>query len=302
MRNGDSMRIVIGGASGLIGSALSRRLVARGDTVIRLVRREPLGLDEARWAPELGELDPEVLRGADAVVNLSGATLSRLPWTRSYRREILRSRLAATETIVAAIEVLTASGAKLPALISGSATGAYGNRPGEVLTETSKPGTGFLAEVVQAWEAAARRAPAGTRVVLARTGLVIARGGALTPLRLLTQLCLAGPISGGKQHWAWIALEDEVGAILHLIDHDIHGPVNLVGPAPATAGAVVRALAAQLRRPYWLPIPLAGLMGEAGRELLGADQAVLPEVLTASGYVFAHSSIDSALAAALGPE
>lgn len=295
------MQIVIGGASGLIGSALTQRLVARGDTVIRLVRREPAGPDEVRWAPELGALDPEVLRGADAVVNLSGATLARLPWTRGYRREILRSRLAATETIVAALEVLAASGAKLPALISGSATGVYGNRPGEALTETSKPGTGFLAEVVQAWEAAARRAPAGTRVVLARTGLVIARGGALTPLRLLTQLCLAGPISGGKQHWAWIALEDEVGAILHLIDHDIAGPVNLVGPAPATAGAVVRALAAQLRRPYWLPIPLAGLMGEAGRELLGADQAVLPEVLTASGYGFAHSSIHSALAAVLGP-
>lgn len=294
------MRIVIGGASGLIGSALAAALERRGDTVVRLVRRETRAPGEVRWDPASGLLDPAAIRGADAVVNLSGATLSRLPWTPSYRREILRSRLTATGTIVAALHALAAEGERLPALISGSATGVYGDRPGEELTESSSPGAGFLAEVVQAWETSAGRAPEGTRVALARTGLVIARGGALAPLRLMTRLGLAGPISGGRQHWAWVALDDEVGGLIHLIDHDIHGPVNLVGPRPATAADVVRWLARLLRRPYWLPLPLAGLMGEAGRELLGADQRVRPAVVVETGYEFRNETIGTALASALG--
>jgi len=295
------MRIVIGGASGLIGSALGARLAARGDDVVRLVRRPAQAADEASWDPGAGVLDPAVLRGADAVVNLSGASIARLPWTRAYRREILRSRLTATETIVQALHALHDAGEATPALISGSASGYYGDRPGEVLDERSPRGTGFLSDVVHAWETAALAAPEGTRVVLARTGLVIDRtDGAIAPLRLLALFGLAGPISGGRQHWAWNSLDDEVGGLIHLIDSDLSGPVNLVGATPATAAGLVRALTTLLHRPYWLPLPLATLMGAPGRELLGADQQVRPVVLAASGYEFQHPTVTDALAAALG--
>lgn len=293
------MRIVIGGASGLIGSALASRLRNRGDDVVRLVRRPAQSADEATWDPASRSLDPAVLRGADAVVNLSGASIARLPWTKAYRREILRSRITATETIVTALHALHDAGEPTPALVSGSASGFYGDRPGEVLDELSPRGTGFLADVVAAWEAAALAAPEGTRVALARTGLVIAPSdGAIAPLRLLALFGLAGPISGGRQHWAWNSLDDEVGGLVQLIDSDVTGPVNLVGPTPATAADLVRALAKLLRRPYWLPLPLATLMGAPGRELLGADQQIRPVVLAASGYEFAHPTVADALAAA----
>lgn len=294
------MRIVIAGASGLIGTALASALTARGDTVVRLVRREARGADEVEWDPATGSLDPAALRDADAIVNLSGASISRIPWTRSTRREILQSRLTATATLVAALTALAAEGAALPALISGSATGYYGDRPGEPLDESSPAGTGFLADVVVAWEAAAREAPEGVRVALARTGLVIApSGGAFAPLRLMARFGLAGPISSGRQHWPWVALKDEVAGLIHLIDSDVSGPVNLVGPTAATADETMRRLAARLRRPYWLPLPLARLMGQAGRELLGADQAVRPDVLEAAGIAFSARTVDDAIAAAL---
>ncbi|GAB3281334.1 TIGR01777 family oxidoreductase [Microbacterium lacusdiani] len=296
------MRVVIGGASGLIGSALTERLRARGDQVIRLVRRRAQAADETSWSPAEGQIDAGALLGADAVVNLSGASIARLPWTRAYRREILHSRVAATRTIVGALNALHDAGEPIPALVSGSASGFYGDRPGETLDESSPRGSGFLADVVSAWESEALAAPEGARVALARTGLVLARGdGALEPLRLLARLGLSGPISGGRQHWAWIALEDEVAGLLHLIDSDVAGPVNLVGPNPATAGDVVRRMAELLHRPYWLPLPLAALMGAPGRELLGADQQLRPVALTSSGFTFTHATVDKALAAALRP-
>jgi uncharacterized protein (TIGR01777 family) len=296
------MRIVIGGASGLIGSHLAERLEARGDEVVRLVRRPATSPGEATWDPGAGVLDPAVLRGADAVVNLSGASIAHMPWTKAYRREILRSRITATQTIVGALHALRSAGEPTPALVSGSASGFYGNRPGEVLDELSVGGSGFLAGVVREWEAAARTAPDGTRVAIARTGLVVDRSdGAIAPLRLLALFGLAGPISGGRQHWAWVSLEDEVSGLVHLIDSDVSGPVNLVGPTPATADDLVRALAKLVHRPYWLPLPLATLMGAPGRELLGADQQVRPVVLAASGFTFANPTIADALAAAYAP-
>lgn len=294
------MRIVIGGASGMIGRSLTRHLESRGDEVVRLVRRAPTSSAEVRWDPGAGELDASVLAGADAVVNLSGASLSRLPWTRRYRRTIIESRLTATRTLVRALHALVDRGEPSPALVSGSATGFYGDRPGERLDETSPAGHGFLASVVTAWEAAASEAPRATRVVLARTGVVLGRSGALAPLRLMTAFGFAGPIDGGRQHWPWIALADEIAALTHLIDSpELRGPVNLVAPSPATAADVVRALSDRMRRPYWAPLPLGVLMGTAGRELLDFDQEVHPAVLQASGFTFREAKLDQAIASAL---
>lgn len=294
------MRVVIGGASGLIGTELAKRLEEAGDDVVRLVRGAPLGRAQVTWHPDAGVLDPSALAGADAVVNLSGASLSRLPWTPAYRRLIVASRLSATTTIVRALDELNRRGERMPALISASAVGFYGSRPGEELDETSVPGAGFLADLTRRWEHAAAAAP--TRVVLLRTGVVLAEGGALGPILRIARAGLAGPLGTGRQHWPWISLDDEVDAIVHAIRSDLVGPVNLVAPTPVTAGELIRMVARQLRRPYWLPAPsfaLTTILGDAARELLLADQLVRPVVLTGSGFAFRHTTAESALAALL---
>lgn len=294
------MRVVVGGASGMIGSGLVARLRERGDRVVRLVRGDPNGRDEIRWEPASGLLDPDALAGADAIVNLSGASISRLPWTSRWRREILSSRVTATTAIVQAMHALEREGRPIPALISGSAVGFYGDRPGEELTEESAPGGGFLAGVVRAWEAAALTAPDAARVVLARTGVVIGPSGATAPIRLLAKVGLAGPLGSGRQHWPWIALDDEVGALVHLLDADITGPVNLVAPRPATAAEVIRQIARHESRPYWLPAPaiaISTVLGDAGRDLLLADQRIRPTRLDGTGYAFTRPTIESAVAA-----
>ncbi len=285
----------------MIGRALTRRLAADGDEVVRLVRRAPQAPGEVAWDPAAGRLDPAALAGADAVVNLSGASLSRLPWTPAYRREILSSRLDATTTITAALRQAAAAGPAPATLINASAVGFYGSRPGEVLDETSAPGDGFLARVVREWEEAASAAPDGVRTVLARTGVVVGPGGAMRPLMLLTRAGLAGPLGSGRQHWPWISLRDEVGALVHLLRSPVSGPVDLVGPTPATAAELGRALAERMRRPYRLPAPsaLIGLLGEAGRELLLADQQVAPAVLLRDGYRFADETVGQAVDALL---
>jgi len=284
----------------MIGRALVARLRERGDHVLVLVRRETEAAEERRWDPSTGYLDPAAFAGADAVVNLSGASIAKLPWTRRHRHDILSSRVQATTAIVGALHAQADAGEPVGVLVSGSAVGVYGTRPGEELTEESAPGGGFLAEVVRAWEAAALAAPASTRVALARTGLVIGPEGAAAPLRVLARLGVAGPVGGGRQQWPWISLDDEVRALVHLIDAELTGPVNLAGPEPATAGRVVRAIAADAHRPYWLPAPgfaISGALGEAGRELLLADQCVRPAALTASGFVFRHVTVEDAVAA-----
>jgi uncharacterized protein len=290
------LRVLIAGASGTIGTEVIRQLEAAGHTAIRLVRRAADGPHEVSWSPAEGRLDPAALEGIDAVVNLSGATISRVPWTPPYRRKILESRISATRTLT---EAMAAAATPPAAFLSGSAEGFYGDRPGEILTETSRRGFGFLPEVVDAWESAARQAPAGTRVVLLRTGIVLAESGALKPIRLLTNLGVSGPLGGGQQHWPWISLHDEAAAIVHLLaSSSLSGPVNLVGPTPATADRLMRYLARRSHRPYLLPAPRLALtlaLGDAGRELLLASRRMSAARLLEDGFTFAHPHVNEAV-------
>ena len=296
-------RVVIAGASGLIGAELVRSFEADGVAVTRLVRRAPRRPREVQWRPGAAPLDPGILAGARAVVCLNGASIGRLPWTRAYRETLLDSRIAPTRTIAAAVREL---GSDAPPLLNASAVGYYGDRPHEHLSETSGPGSTFLAEVCLAWESAAREAGPDARVVLLRTAPLIDRGGVLKPLLLLTRLGLSGPLGGGSQHWPWISLTDEVRAIRHLIDSDISGPVNLTGPTPASANNTGWALARALRRPYLVPAPAWALRLALGREaadsLLLSDAKVAPDALLASRFRFTHRTVEEAVDAALAPE
>ncbi|MEJ3403402.1 TIGR01777 family oxidoreductase [Rathayibacter sp. YIM 133350] len=288
------MRILISGASGFIGGELRRALEADGHEVVRLVRRPVRGSDEVEWHPEEGAIPGGVMDSIDAVINLSGASLARLPWTPGYKREILASRLRATHTLTDAMRTATS-----PPLIflSASAVGYYGDRPGERLTETSAQGTGFLADVVGEWEKAAHRAPPEVHVVTLRTGLVIGRGGVMSMVELQARLGLAGPLGGGQQHWPWITLPDEVAAIRHLLTTDVDGPVNLVAPTPTTAERIMRAFTDRLHRPYLLPAPkkLVSLALQDARDLLLADAEVVPQRLLETGFRFRHETPEAAI-------
>jgi len=288
-------RVAITGASGLIGSALSAFLRARGDEVVHLVRRGPRTSSEVGWDPRSRTLDPGDLSGVTAVVHLAGAGVGDHRWTPEYKHEILASRVDGTSTIATALADL----GEPIALVSGSAIGAYGDRGDELLTEDSQTGQGFLADVVRAWEAATAPAQdAGLRVVHARTGLVLTPdGGAMARVLPLARFGLAGPLGSGRQYWSWITLHDELRALAYLIDQELSGPVNLVGTQPLPQAEAMKALGAALGRPAVLPAPafaLKAIMGEFAGDVL-ASQRVLPSVLTASGFVFDHNTIDSAM-------
>jgi uncharacterized protein (TIGR01777 family) len=296
------VRILVAGASGFIGSAVTARLADAGHEVVRLVRRRSTADDEVSWSPASGIIDFTVMERTDAVLNLSGASLARLPWTRRWRDEILESRVAATRTLADAMRK-----AKTPpsVFLSGSAVGVYGDRPGELLTEHSSPGEGFLADVVGRWEAAARLAPDETRTVLLRTGIVVGRGGAMQRVRTLTGLGVSGRLGTGGQYWPWVAIDDEVGAIVHLLDSQLSGPVNLVGPTPATADRIMSALAERMRRPYGIPVPEKLLelgLGNAADDLLLSSQKVRPQRLIDDGYRFRHVTVESAIDAMINLE
>lgn len=297
-------RVLLAGGSGTIGSALAPALAARGVAVRSLVRREPRTADEVRWDPAAGALDASALDGVDAIVNLSGASVGRIPWTPRYRRQLASSRLDATATLVAAMEARASAGESVPGtLVNASAVGVYGTRPGEVLDEDSAAGVGFFPALVTAWEAEARTAPEGVRVVLARSGVVLApSGGALAPIRLVTKLGLGSRLGPGSQRWSWIALDDEVAALTHLLlDSDLAGPINLVAGS-STSLEVTRAVARLLHRPHLLVLPSVAirmLMGEAGVRLLLDDLDVRASRLGADGFRFSTRELEPALAAAL---
>ena len=288
-------RVAITGASGLIGSALSAFLSARGDDVVHLVRRRPRASHEIFWNPATRTLSPGALTGVAAVVHLAGAGVGDHRWTPAYKQEILASRVDGTATIATALADL----GEPIALVSGSAIGAYGDRGDTILTEDSSPGEGFLADVVRAWESATGPAKeAGLRVAHARTGLVLsANGGAMERVLRLARFGLAGPLGSGRQYWSWITLNDEVRALAHLVDQDLSGPVNLVSVQPLRQAEVMKALGAVLGRPAVLPAPALALkmiLGDFASDILGSQRA-MPSVLTASGFVFDHDTIESAM-------
>ncbi|WP_298121891.1 TIGR01777 family oxidoreductase [uncultured Aurantimicrobium sp.] len=296
-----SLTVLIAGGTGMIGTALTAELKSSGHKVLLLSRSS--GSNRILWNPESAPLDLDAIAAeygaVDAIVNLAGSSISKMPWTAKTKHGILYSRLAATTTIVDAIETATK---KPQVLINGSAVGFYGNRDNEVLTEQSLRGDGFLSDVVVSWEAAAQPAEKYTRVAYARTGLVLGKKGALGPLRLLNSFFVSGPLAGGKDWWPWISLRDEARALAFLIENEISGPVNLVAPNPATSGTLMKALAKLMSRPYWFPAPgfaISLVLGQAGRELLLSSQKISPEVLLSSGFTFLDSDVSEGLHSAL---
>ncbi len=291
------MRVLLAGGTGLIGTAVRNECAQRGWETKVLTRGQVTPELGWTWSPETGHLDPAAIEWADAVVNLAGTPISRIPWTRSRRNAILGSRIDATKTIVAAIN---ASASPPDVLINGSAVGYYGDRPTERLSEASAPGMGFLSQVTQSWEAAAGVAQGSVRVVYARTGLVLSTAGGVLPLIVGSTRWFAGTRFGsGRELWPWISLQDEARAIIHLIANDaISGPVNLAAPADNTSGDIVKAVAERVHRPITLIAPrfaVVLLLGQAGRELLFSDQRVAPQVLVESGFVFEDATLASAL-------
>jgi len=255
------------------------------------------------WDPQRTPLDPSVLAGARAVVALGGASIGRFPWTRRYKHELVWSRLAPTQALAAAVRTL---GDEAPSFLSASAVGYYPTQPavpGERLTEQSRRGESFLADLCGEWEVAARGAGPHARVALLRTAPVVHAEGVLKPLMMLTLFGLSGPIGRGTQVWPWISLDDEVRAIRHVIDSDLDGPVNLTGPTRATANDLGFALARRMNRPFLLRAPAWGLrlaLGpDAADALLLSDMNVVPERLEASGFTFTHPTVEDAVAAAL---
>jgi uncharacterized protein (TIGR01777 family) len=293
-------RIVVSGASGLIGQPLVQALRAGGHRVTTLVRRAPKNANEIRWNPDAGELDAGALDGVDAVINLSGASIGRIPWTLPYRRELVSSRINATQLLAETMAGMS----KPPAtFLSGSAIGFYGDRPRVRLDDDSPRGDGFVPELVLAWEQAAALAPPQTRVVTLRTSVVVAKSGGLAPVRLLTAFGLGSRFGSGRQFWPWISLEDEVRAIVHLLSSSISGPVVLAGPTPATADEITRAYADILKRPRWLPVPAWAIrlgLGDAGEHLLLADVQLQPVRLAADGFEWRRRTVRDAIRAALG--
>jgi uncharacterized protein (TIGR01777 family) len=298
------MRVAITGSTGLIGTALRGALEGAGHTAVPVVRSEPAP-GEIGWAPSQGRIDAAGFVGVDAVVHLAGAGIGDKRWTDERKRVLVESRTESTALLASALAGLD-GGPKV--LLSASGIDYYGDRGDEVLTEESSAGSGFLPELCIAWEeAAAPAVDAGIRTAFLRSGIVqTPDGGALAKTLLPFKLGLGGRIGSGDQWWSWIAVDDEVGAILHLLETDVHGPVNLTAPEPVTNRHYTKALGRELGRPTVVPIPSFGpklLLGaELAETLLYQSKRVVPAVLERSGYRFRHRTIEGCLAAVLGDD
>jgi uncharacterized protein (TIGR01777 family) len=296
------MRVLISGATGLIGAALIPPLEAGGHQAVRLTR-SPRSSDDIGWDPNAGEMDTSRLEGIDAVVHLAGESIDEGRWTPQKKARILGSRVRGTRLLAEKI-------AGLPeppeVMISASAVGYYGDRGNELLREESRPGSDFLAEVCKAWEAAADPArEAGIRVVHPRFGLVLStEGGALARTLPIFKLGGGGKIGSGRQWWSWVAIDDLIGAILHALTKDsVEGPVNVGSPNPLTNAEYTRILGKVLNRPtvFTLPAPAARLvLGEVADALLLASQRMEPAKLKETGYEFRYPELEGALRHLLG--
>jgi len=297
------MDVVVSGASGLIGSALSDELHRAGHRVLRLKRGGITDGDDIGWDPSAGLIDAPALEGVDAVVHLAGEGISEKKWSDEQKQRIRDSRVRGTSVLAGAI----ASRERKPRVfVSGSAIGYYGNRGDEVLTEDSAPGDGFLADVAHEWEAETKPAiDAGIRTVHIRTGIVLAaHGGALQRLLLPFKLGLGGRIGSGKQWMSWVTLADEVNAIMHAIGTEsLAGAVNVVAPSPVVNAEFTDTLGGVLHRPTLLPTPLFPLKAIYGAELveslLLASQRVKPTRLEATGFTFRNPTLEDGLRAVL---
>jgi uncharacterized protein (TIGR01777 family) len=296
------MRIAITGSSGFIGSALVRSLEADGHEAVRVVRSGG-GTGTVRWDIDRGEIDAAGLEGLDGVVHLAGEGVADKRWADEQKRKILESRTKGTALLAGALASLSA---KPPVLLSGSGMDYYGDRGDEQLTEASSKGTGFLSDVVQAWESATATAGgAGIRVAHLRTCMVLdGDGGALPRMVRPARFGILGKMGSGKQWMSWISLADEIGAIRYLLETDISGPVNLGAPGPVTNAVFTKSLGRVLRRPTFVPVPSFGpklLLGsELAQALLFDSKRVLPDVLVDSGYEFKHPDLETALHEVLG--
>jgi uncharacterized protein (TIGR01777 family) len=297
------MDVAVTGSSGLVGSALRRHLEGRGDRVVPVVRRpvEPRE-DAIEWHPERDEIDAKAFNGIDAVVNLAGASIGERRWTTAQKRRLVESRVRSTRLLAATLAEIE----RPPAvLVSGSAMGYYGSRGDEELRESSAPGTGFLADLVQQWESATAAAEqAGRRVAHLRTSLVLDRNApALTRMLVPFKLGVGGRLGNGRHYWSWITSTDAARAIAWILDHDLAGPVNLASPSPVTNAEFSRALGRVVHRPAVVPVPRPAVQVLLGRELVAqllfASQRLVPEVLVRSGFRFEHETIDEALTAVL---
>lgn len=290
------MRVVVAGSSGFLGTALVERLREAGHEVVRLVRRDATGPDEVRWSPNTEPLDPSVLDGTDAVVNLAGTGVGEHRWNDAYKALIRTSRVNPTEALANAI----GAAEQPPAvLLNASAVGYYGDTGDREVDESAPPGHGYFPDVCQAWEAATAPAEAaGIRVAHLRTGLVLGPGaGLLKPMLPLFRFGLGGPMGNGRQWMPCVSLLDWAQAAEFLLTADVTGAVNLTGPVPVRNKDFAGTLGRVLRRPAILPVPgfaLRLVLGEFGREAL-ASQRVLPAVLTGAGYRFTHPDLESAL-------
>jgi uncharacterized protein len=294
------MKVVVTGASGLVGSALVPALELAGHEVVELVRRPPRNKGERQWDP-MGNADASLVEEADAVVHLAAETIKGW-WTRAKKERILESRVRGTEMIAKSI---AAAERKPQVFVSASGAGYYGHRKDEVLTEESTGGRGFLADLAKDWERATRPAEqAGVRTVLLRISIVLSgRGGALQAMLPSFRMGMGGMVSNGKQYWPWITLEDMVRVIQFTIDNDtMRGPVNVCAPQHTTNRQFTRALGKVLRRPTIFPLPgvvVTLVLGEMGQEALLTSTRAEPQKLKAAGFTFRHPEIEEALTSVL---
>lgn len=304
MAGGRRLRVAIGGASGLIGSALSSFLESGGHDVSRLVRRQGGRQSDIYYDADSGRIEAEKLEGLDAVVHLAGENVAARRWSPEQKARMRDSRVQTTRLVAETLARLK----RPPAvLVNASAIGFYGNRGDEILDEGSSSGVGFLAESCREWEAAVAPAErAGMRVVRLRFGVVLAAaGGALAKMLPPFRLGLGGRLGSGQQFMSWIALDDVIGVIHHALLHDeLKGPVNVVAPEPVRNAEFTAALARVLRRPAFLPVPAVALRLLLGREmaeeLLLSSTRVVPRRLQGAGFQFRHTDLEQALRFELG--